>query len=171
MRAGRDGVLDGVAHGRQAQSFCCQFLQRPRTFSQTLFARRQRLLLAPPDQTLGARQEPPEFLEDPSSLPPLRQSRGTCEGIVGAKKSTPCRLPILRTTPPSVVPATFLPLTKSTSQGKVRRSRRARAVLPFLGRSDGADRREDDAWPHRCDGGSLPRWAATASRLGAADID
>ena len=54
------------------------------------------------------------------SLPPLRQSRGTCDGIVGAKKSTPCLLPILRTTPPSVVPATFLPLTNSTSQGKAR---------------------------------------------------
>ena len=29
----------------------------------------------------------------------------------------------------------------------------------------GADRREDDAWPHRSDGVSLPRWAATVSSV------
>ena len=36
----------------------------------------------------------------------------------------------------------------------------------FLGRSDGASRRREEAWPHRCDVGSLPRWAATVSRVG-----
>mmetsp|Transcript_11177 Transcript_11177/g.37257 ORF Transcript_11177/g.37257 Transcript_11177/m.37257 type:complete len:221 (+) Transcript_11177:645-1307(+) len=53
------------------------------------------------------------------SRPPLRQACAFVRGTSGEKKDMPNVSPIRRTMPPTVVPATFLPLTNKRSHGNV----------------------------------------------------